>query len=487
MFDHDNKTYHPTWESLNAYGVPDWFSDSKFGIYAHWGLYSVPGFGNEWYGKWMYDPSHDIHKQHVEKFGSPSIFGYKDFIPKFTAEHYDPDAWADLFKQSGARYAGFSLAHHDGFGLWDSDVYRWNVGKMGPKRDLYGELATALRQRDIRLVAPFHIIRGFNWFLAGWNQWDQTFNQEAIEQGISEKWDLFDPEFSDFYWIQQNSKFEDFFKQWQLKVREVIDKYQPDMMWFDGGKFREDGYESTALEILAHYLNQSVSWGKRVTVLNKLPISMIYNFHPDFGVINFEAGRDRPAKFDRPWNDDMKIGDPSWGWVENQVYATGHTVLSKLIDCVSRGGTLMLSLSPKADGTIPEGQQRALREVGEWLQNNGEAIYNTIAWDVYGEGDEEKLIDRTGKHTRWMFDKCTADDRRYTQSKDGQTIYAITLGIPEKSVIFEALGQVAIQSVSLVGSDQPVNWRQTDAGLIIDLDGSVFNSDLAVAWKISIL
>ena len=229
----------------------------------------LPGFGNEWYGKWMYDPSHEIHQQHVARFGNPAQFGYKDFIPHFTAERYDPDEWAELFANCGASYAGFSLAHHDGFGLWDSDVYRWHVGAMGPKRDLYGELAEALRKQNLRLVAPFHIIRGFNWFLAGWNQWEQSFDADAIERGIAEGWDLFDPEFADFYWVQQTSDFADFFKAWQLKVREVIDKYQPDMMWFDGGKFREDGYEPVALEILAHYLNQSRRWGKEVLVLNK--------------------------------------------------------------------------------------------------------------------------------------------------------------------------------------------------------------------------
>ena len=147
---------------------------------------------------------------------------------------------------------------------------------------------------------------------------------------------------------------------------------------------------------------------------------------------------------------------------------------------------MMLSLSPKADGTIPEGQQQPLREVGAWLQHNGEAIYGTRAWDVHGEGDEEKLMNRSGKHVRWEYDKCTVDDRRYTRSKDGQTIYAMTLGIPEKSVIFEALNKVAVRSVELLGSDQSVSWTQSDAGLVIEPNGTTFNSELAVAWKVSL-
>ena len=480
-------TYQAAWDSLTRHEVPQWFSDSKFGLYAHWGIYSVPGFGNEWYGKWMHDPAHDIHRQHGERFGSPTDYGYTRFIDGFTAERYDPEEWADLFAASGALYAGFSLAHHDGFGLWDSDVYRWNVGKMGPKRDLYGELAQALRRRDLRLVAPFHIIRGFNWFLAGWNQWDQTFDEAAIKRGLAEGWELFDPDYADFYWVQQTSRFEDFFQQWQLKVREVIDKYQPDMMWFDGGKFREDGYEDTALEILAHYLNQARGWGKDVLVLNKLPVSMQYNFHPDFGVINFEKGRDRPPVYERPWNDDMRIGDQSWGWVENQQYADGHTLLSKLIDCAARGGTMMLSLSPQPDGTIPDGQRRPLLRMGDWLRWNGQAIYHTVPWTTPAEGDEAKLIVERRGHKFWEYDNCNADDRRYTQSKDGKTVYAMTLGIPERSVSFEALDEsVAVENVSLLESDQPVQWAQSPAGLTIDASGLDFKTDLAAAWRVEL-
>ena len=479
--------YKATWESLTQHEVPAWFSDSKFGLYAHWGIYAVPGFGNEWYGKWMHDPSHEIHRRHVETFGSPAEYGYTRFIDGFTAEHYDPDEWADLFAASGARYAGFSLAHHDGFGLWDSDVYRWNVGAMGPKRDLYGDLAAALRARDLRLVAPFHIIRGFNWFLPGWNQWDQTFDEAAVTRGLAEVWELFDPEYADFYWVQQTSKFEDFFAEWQLKVREVIDKYQPDMMWFDGGKFREDGYEATALEILAHYLNQARTWEKEVLVLNKLPVSMQYNFHPDFGVINFESGRDRPPRFERPWNDDMRIGDQSWGWVENQRYASGHTLLSKLVDCTARGGTMMLSLSPTPDGKIPDGQREPLLELGAWLDLNGEAIYGTRPWTTHGEGDEAKLIVERRGHKFWEYDKCDVDDRRYTRSKDGKTVYAMALGIPERSLTFAALNEsLPIERVTLLESGQPVNWTQSAVGLTIDAAGVEFKTDLAAAWKVAL-
>ena len=481
------QTYEASWDSLTRHQVPAWFRDGKFGLYAHWGIYSVPGFGNEWYGKWMQDPSQAIHRRHVAAFGSPAEYGYTRFIDGFTAEQYDAADWAELFAASGARYAGFSLAHHDGFGLWDSDVYRWNVGKMGPKRDLYGELAAALRARELRLVAPFHIIRGFNWFLPGWDQWRQTFDEAAVRQGMAEGWELFDPDFADFYWVQQTSRFEDFFEQWQRKVREVIDKYQPDMMWFDGGKFREDGYEDSALEILAHYLNQAQRWGKEVLVLNKLPVSMQYNFHPDFGVINFESGRDRPPRYARPWNDDMRIGDQSWGWVANQRYASGHTLLCKLIDCVARGGTMMLSLSPTPDGRIPAGQREPLLQLGAWLNDHGEAIYDTVPWTTAAEGDESKLIVERRGHKFWEYDRCNADDRRYTQSKDGKTVYAMTLGVPAEAVTFAALDEsVAVNGLSLLQSPQPLTWRQTAAGLTIETGALELKTDLALAFRVDL-
>ena len=183
----------------------------------------------------------------------------------------------------------------------------------------------------------------------------------------------------------------------------------------------------------------------------------------------------------------MRIGDQSWGWVENQQYANGHTLLSKLVDCTARGGTMMLSLSPKPDGAIPEGQRKPLLELGDWLRWNGEAIYSTVPWTTHAEGDEEKLIVERRGHKFWEYDKCNVDDRRYTQSKDGGTVYAIALGIPSHTVTFEALDdKVALERVTLLESDQPVPWTQTAAGLTIDATDLSFKTKLAAAWKLTL-
>ncbi|MEM7129370.1 MAG: alpha-L-fucosidase [Chloroflexota bacterium] len=485
--------YQPNWDSLISYGVPDWMIDAKFGLYAHWGLYSVPGFGNEWYGKWVYDPTFEAapaYQQHIDRYGPLSKFGYKDFVPMFMAEKYDADAWADLMQASGAKYGGFSLAHHDGYGLWDSDVYEWNVGKMGPKRDLYGELVSALRQRGLRIVAPFHIVRGYNWYLPGWDQFGKQLNHQIIEQGKREKWDLFDPAYADFYWNQEvGADYEEFLQLWVAKVIEVWDRYQPDVTWFDSGEFRGGKYERHTLELLCHYLNRSVEWGKGVTVLNKMAPNEVQNFDPRFGVLNYEAGRSRDDSVARPWNDDLQIGDKSWGWVENQTYLTGKDVLNNLIDRVARGGSLMLSLSPKADGTIPEGQQQALRDTGAWLNQYGESIYNTRGWKVHGEGDDARFFDTSGKFPKWVFKGCTADDKRYTQSKDGNTLYAFALGQPNREIIFESLGGNAgllereIRRVGLLGGAES-DWAVQAGGLVINTAGVEAPDGAAVVWKV---
>lgn len=193
-----SENYEANWESLNRHQPPEWLQDAKYGIYAHWGLYSVPAFGSEWYAKLLYsDQRPDVMGYHRATYGSPAEFGYKDLIPLFTAEKYDPDAWAKLIKYSGAKYAGLAVVHHDGFLLWHSKVNRWNVGEMGPKRDLYGDLVKSLRKEDLKIIATFHLLRAFDWM---------SPPPEKMQIALDEKWDLFDPAYSDFYWTSRHRK-----------------------------------------------------------------------------------------------------------------------------------------------------------------------------------------------------------------------------------------------------------------------------------------
>lgn len=450
-------SYDPTWDSLRAHQTPEWMLDAKFGIYAHWGPYSVPAYGSEHYGRLMHHPGNDkdVYRNHREKWGAPGTFDYHQFIPMFKAERFDPDEWGDAVASSGARYAGIAAMHHDGFALWNSKVTRWNAVEMGPKRDCFGELFEAYRKRGLKTISTFHHIRTFDWFLT-------NTTDEELETMRAAGSAVLDPEYADFYWNHHTSEYGAFLDQWRARIREVIDEYQPDVVWFDGGKFREEGSENLVMGNLAYYLNRAEEWGKDVVVLNKYPASFVWNFPSDFGMLNYEAGRDRPAVVLRPWNDDKMIGS-SWGYIDDMVYPTSTSLIHGLIDRVARGGGMLLSLSPKADGTLPDQEKRILADIGAWLEVNGEAIYGTRSWAIHAEGDSERLRDMSGPHTRWHFDDCNATDIRFT-TKDG-ALYAIAMGWPEDGVLKitslsggGGLMAEQIEAVSVLGSDATIEW-----------------------------
>lgn len=470
-----SNSYEATWESLAAHEIPEWLKDAKFGIYAHWGIYSVPAYGNEWYGKRMYDLDQDIHRHHVETYGDPEVFGYKDFIPMFRAEHYDPDDWADLIAGSGARFAGIALVHHDGFCLWDSKQTRWNSVNMGPGRDLYGELVSSLRKKEnMKILATFHHIRTFNWYLPFGRGFNDPMVQTGHDKYLGKNWDIFDPDYGDLYWNEvAGRKQEDFIFEWNNKIREVIDKYRPDVIWFDGGQFQDEKNETLVMDLVAYYYNRETEWKTEVEILNKLPTSMHYNFPENVGMLTYEEGRDRSRQVLYPWIDDMKISERSWGYVEGQKYKDPDVIIDGLVDRVSRGGGLLLSLCPKADGKINKEQKYILQEMGDWLKVNGEAIYGTRTWKINAEGNEDKLI-RTGRHSTWVYDSCNHEDFRFT-TRDN-TLYAFVLGWPDNGKLtIKSLGnntKIAsrgIREISLLGSDEKLNWSRTDQGLHLEL------------------
>lgn len=451
-------TYQPTWESLERHTIPQWLLDAKFGIYAHWGVYSVPAYGHEWYAKEMYDPANprNVYRHHRETYGAK--FGYKDFVPMFKAEKFNPDEWAEVIRQSGAKYAGIAVIHHDGFALWHSKVNRWNAGNMGPHRDLYGDLVKSLRAKGLKIVATEHHMRTFDWYLPA--------KEPYVEQLKSEHADLFDPQYADFYWNHFTSTKEQFLAQWKAKLLEVIDNYHPDVLWFDGGDFTSSDVANTVTSTLTHYYNS----GKENEVLNKFAGTMKFNFPREFGILTFEAGRDRPAEVDRPWIDDLSIGVGSWGYIEGLQIRKPQEVIHGLIDRVSRGGGMLLSLSPMANGELPADQKQLLAAIGNWLRVNGEAIYGTRTWTTHAEGSTEKLISRQGKHTGWNFENCTAEDIRFTRK--GDSLYAIALGWPQDGKLtIKTLqaGAHRVSTVAMLGGNGKVKWSQSKAGLTITM------------------
>ncbi|HEY1092704.1 MAG TPA: alpha-L-fucosidase [Burkholderiaceae bacterium] len=370
----------PAWDSIaRHYRTPAWFGAAKFGIFLHWGIYAVPAHHNEWYEKHMYASK---LAWHINKFGPPEQFGYKDFIPRFTQEKFKAAAWAALFKQAGARFVMPSAQHHDNFALWDSAVTPFNARRLGPKRDLIGELAVAVRAAGLQFGLSNHGMENF------------TFIQPepALKARLkAAKADLYDPAWRDFYNVADRSPaaLTRFLADWLRRNEELIDKYQPDLLWFDNG-VNLRVLDPLKLRVAAYLYNRAAGWGKEVAISSKyIAYAPSNDDTKQVGsIIDFEKiGLRSPAGIrPAPWMVDDAIGS-TWGYTEGMTISDGATIVKRLVDTVSKDGFYLLNLSPKADGTIPEDQQRTLREIGAWLARNGEAIYGSHAWTQHAEGE----------------------------------------------------------------------------------------------------
>ncbi|MDE3237054.1 MAG: alpha-L-fucosidase [Bacteroidota bacterium] len=448
-----------SWASLKAnYHVPAWYAGAKFGLCMHWGIYSVPAYHNEWYEKHMYGTS-SIAAWHVEHFGPQDKFGYKDFIPMFTAEHFDANAWAELFKKSGARFFAPACQHHDGFALWDSKVTPYNAVKMGPHRDLIGELAVAVRKQGLKFGFTNHEIENFTFI---------NPPKEMLDRMKAEKADLFDPQWIDFYHVADRSDeaCRKFLVDWYERNVELIDKYKPDILWFDNG-IDQRFLDSIKLLLAAYYYNSANAWGKEVTLNSKKAAyaPSAVNTATIGSVLDFE-NKTPPGIRTGTWVVDTRIGS-TWGYTEGMSVASVASIVYQLIDIVSKNGTMMLNLSPKADGTLPKDQQATLLGVGKWLERNGEAIYETHNWINFTEG---------GK---------TSPKINFTVKED--ILYAIIQGknIPEE-IIITSLPRNAgeVQSVGLLGSNEKINFSQDSDGLKVRLPANL-PGDIAWTLKIS--
>ncbi len=437
--------YKADWKSLAKHAeAPEWFRDAKVGIYWHWGVYSVPAYGNEWYPKWMHTKKgrRSYYKHHVETYGEPEEFGYHDFVPMFKAEHFDADEWAELLAKAGAQYAGPVCEHHDGFSMWASELTPWNAGSTGPKRDITGELAKAIRRRGMKFVTTFHHERTRTWYprVEGWPTTSDDPRLQLLYMNIPEE--LFN-------------------KIFQAKLGEVIDKYQPDLIWFDGQMTQIK--EPYHLRFLAYYFNNAKAWGRDVVVTTKKR-----QYPPEVSVEDFEKGRmNRLTDF--CWLTDDTISTGSWCYTKDLRIKPTSEVVHALIDIVSKNGCLLLNMSPKSDGTIPDNQRKALLGMGRWLKVNAEAIYNTRPWLTFGEGPTR--LGKGGGFVRRVT--YTAADIRYSRSKDHKAVYAIALGWPEGDSL--TLTATKVESaeggkVNLLGYDKPLKHSVNEAKqLVIEL------------------
>lgn len=450
-----------SWDSLEDYSFPQWYQDGKFGIFIHWGAYCVPAFGNEWYPRNMYLQGSNEFKHHLATYGPHDQFGYKDFIPHFKAESYDPAAWAALFKEAGARFVVPVAEHHDGFQMYKSALSRWNAAAMGPQRDLVGDLADAVRAAGMVFGVSSHRAEHW-WFMNG---------------GMAFPSDVQDPAYADFYGPAKGQRFpheqyfynapdQAFLEDWLLRTCELIDSYQPQLIWFDWW-IQNMAFKPYLKKLAAYYYNSGAAWGKEVAINHK------FDAFPA-GVTVFDIERGQVNRIHGLfWQNDTSVSKNSWGYIEGHDYKVANDIIGDLIDVVSKNGALLLNIGPRADGTIPEPEQQMLREIGAWLEINGEGIYGTRAWQTFGEGPTQVPEGSFTDTKRTIF---TSEDIRFTK-KPG-LLYAHVLQWPEDGQVYiRSLGAdsplqlQSINTISLLGQPTQLTWQSQAGSLNVSLEG----------------
>jgi len=478
---HNNQKYKADWESIQNYKIPTWFQDAKFGIFIHWGPYSVPAFGSEWYPRFMYQDStlwdplhpektkpgtHNTYKHHVATYGLPSEFGYKDFIPMFKAEKFDAQEWMLLFKKSGAKYVVPVAEHHDAFAMYHSKVTPWNAVDMGPKKDIIGLLSKAAKEEGIKFGVSSHF--AFNW--------DYYNHEDRFDTGNPAYAQLYGPAHERYAPAS-----EEFMDLWWRRTKDIIDNYKPEILWFD---FYLDRPEFTPYhpKLAAYYYNKGIEWNKEVVLQTKNYKHV--SFPEGTNVLDIERGKLSDIRKDT-WQTDTSVGKNSWCYVDNWKSKTANSIIDDLIDIVSKNGNLLLNVGPKADGTIPDDQKNVLLEIGEWLSINGEAIYNTRPWEKFGEGP---TVVENGHHSEGKNKEFTSEDIRFTQTENA--LYAIVLDVPQgKNILIKSLANCSainnrtIKSVECVGDETKVTWELKNDGLqVVNANG--FKGKNALVVKI---
>ena len=455
--------FEPTWESLQQYKCPEWFRDAKFGIFLHWGPTSVPGFGTP-YSRDMYEEGSYAYKHHIEHYGHPSKFGWKDIIPLWKAEKWDPDYTVGVFKDAGAKYIVPVASFHDNFDLWNSKYTKWNAVNMGPKKDIIKLWRDATLKADLRFGVSEHLERSYSWFNT-----NKGRDKDGPLAGVP--YDGNDTNYADFYfpphddtaWFYPRNPPEWWKQEWYNRIEDLVDNYKPDLLYTDGGlPFGDYGRK-----LMAHFYNANMlcHTGRLDAVYNLKNIGNHGEYREGICVEDLERGTMDYLKKE-PWQTDTAIGD--WFYNQNDTLKSSHQLITMLVDIVSKNGNLLLDVSLKADGTIPDGQLERLKDIGAWMKVNGDAIYGTRPWTIYGEGPNAVK----GNHFNEGDVPYTAADIRFTTH--GNVIDAIALGWPDGDhFLIKALDEKAaaasggIAGVRMLGVDEPVEWKLTSDGLWI--------------------
>jgi alpha-L-fucosidase len=465
--------FQPDMQSLQGYTCPDWFRDAKFGIWAHWGPQAVPEEG-DWYARKMYEEGSPVYASHLAKYGHPSEHGYKDIIPLWKAENWDPDRLMSLYKKAGAKYFVSMGSHHDNFFLWNSKVHRWNAVAMGPMRDVVGDWQKAAQKQGLKFGVSEHLGASFTWF-----QPSHRADKSGPKAGVP--YDGADPKYEDLYhfparpddtgWYSNDPRWH---REWFTAIKELVDTYQPDLLYTDGGvPFGND----VGLALIAHLYNSNAArnGGTPQVVYNCKQVS------EGRWVEDLERGV-MPGIRPHPWQTDTSIGD--WYYNKNWKYRGTDWVVHMLIDIVSKNGNLLINVVQRPDGSLDPEAETILAEMAEWIAVHGEAIYGTRPWLVHGEGP----VRARGGNFKEDF-AYTARDIRFT-SKGDDTLYVFALGWPsDGKLTIRSLAQfpgvtASITNIGLLGYSGPIPWTQNGEGLTVTLPDKK-PSAFAVALKIS--
>lgn len=470
--------FKDNWDSLSQYRIPDWYKEMKFGIFIHWGIYSVPAYANEWYSRNMYIQGTNEFEHHVKTYGPHKEFGYKDYIPMFTADKFNPQEWADLFKEAGARYVIPVGEHHDGFQMYASDISHWNAAQMGPKRNVLGELKEAIEGNGMVMGTSTH--RAEHWFFMGHGKEFDSDIKEPLKRG-------------DFYWpamkehdhhdIYSPSPSEEFLEDWLVRCCEIVDRYKPSIIYFDWW-IEHSAFKPYLKKFAAYYYNLAEEWGREVVINYKHDA-----FQFTCAIVDIERGQFADSK-PYYWQTDTAVARNSWCYTNTNDYKSANEIICQLVDIVSKNGTLLLNIGPKGDGSIPTEDKEILQTIGKWLKVNGEAIYGSKVWRQFGEGPTKV---NEGQFSDGSETKFTKEDIRFTVK--GSYLYATVLTWPEDGqVAIKSLGKKdasrlplfhgIIKDVSALGFDGNLKWNRTSEALEINAEG--IKSDYPVVFKIKI-
>lgn len=439
--------YEATWESLEQnYRTPEWFKNAKFGIFIHWGPYVVAASGSEWYPRHMYNA---MSAEHRQRWGRQQEFGYKDFIPMFRAEKFDAKEWAALFRESGAGYVIPTAEHHDGFAMYDSELTEWNAARMGPCRDIIGELAQAVRAEGMKFGVSNHRVEN----------WDFMYPSLPADST-----DLFLPEYAGLYGPPQppvaesgmgpsrseegrHPQSDAFMDEWQLRVMEIIDRYRPDLLYFDNG-INYRSMDPWKLAVARYYYNSAVGWGTDVSIQSKSRAYLAGS------ILDFERESRAPRRpYGRYWQVDDPIGH-KFGYVEGLRLQDAGDIIRNLVDNVACGGNLCLNISPRADGTIPDDQKERLQAIGAWLRKYGDGIYGTTPFEVHGE--------RTGAE-----EHHSGQEIRFTSKSDG-SLYAFVLRPTGEPFVIRSLAGRKIRNIIHLADGVRMKFSMEPDGVRID-------------------